>query len=307
MTRGVVLGLVLLAVAAVRASADPAIAQAAFDDAQKLARAGDYAAACPKFELSYRQDPQLGALLHLADCHEHVGKLATAWAEFGEAITLAQRAHDKREAAARARADKLAPRVSHLVVHAPAGATVALDGRDITAMVDVDIPVDPGAHEVALAGGETTTVTIEGDGDREEVRLNSAARAATTATAAPVAAVHHGAASGGCCRHVGMATLAAGVVAIGVGLGFGDRAYGNWNDSRPFCDGGNRCQPQGQSLIDAASRDATTADVLVGVGVSLAVTGAVLWATSAPSRERAVAIAPSVSAHAAGVAIGVRF
>nr|HEX4317023.1 hypothetical protein [Kofleriaceae bacterium] len=296
--------LALAAATASRASADPAVAQAAFDDAQKLVAAGHYAAACPKFALSYQQDPQLGALLHLADCHEHVGKLATAWAEYSSAIELARRAHDKREAAARERADKLAPRVAHVVVHAPAGATVQLDGRDITAMVDSAIPVDAGTHEVALAGGEATTVTIDGDGDREEVRLAAPDRA--HGAAAHVVAHDAGDRDVGH-RHLGMAAVAVGAVAIGVGLGFGDRAYANWSDSRPLCGAGDVCQPRGGQLIDAANRDATAADVLVGVGVAAAVTGAILWATAPRARERAVAIAPSVSAHAAGLALGGQF
>ena len=40
----------------------------AYDDAEKLMAAHDYAAACPKYAESQQRDPQLGTLLHLADC-----------------------------------------------------------------------------------------------------------------------------------------------------------------------------------------------------------------------------------------------
>lgn len=53
--------------------------------ARGLVQKGDWAAACPKFEESERLDPGIGTLYHLADCYEHVGRLATAWGLFDAA------------------------------------------------------------------------------------------------------------------------------------------------------------------------------------------------------------------------------
>jgi len=67
-----------------------------FDAAAALAEKGRYADACPKYAESYRLDPQLGAVLHLADCLEHNGELASAYAAFREASELAAKKGDPR-------------------------------------------------------------------------------------------------------------------------------------------------------------------------------------------------------------------
>ena len=51
---------------------DEAAARVLFGEGRKLAAAGDYAAACPKFEESFRLDPGIGTGFNLADCWEHI-------------------------------------------------------------------------------------------------------------------------------------------------------------------------------------------------------------------------------------------
>lgn len=270
--------------AAAPARADKAAADAAFAEAKRLVAAGKIGEACPKFELSYKEDPQLGTLLNVADCHERLGKLATAWAEFREAMELAKQRGDDREAFARERIDKLAPRVSYVTLvktGAPADLHVTLDGRDVGALVGVAIPIDPGKHVVTTrAGGgpeASTTITIARDGDRREVAIPLAPAAAPAGSAAP-------ARSGRTRRIAALATAGAGVVATGVGLYFGKRAFDQYDDSRAYCDDANRCEPKGAALIDDARSSALTSNILVGVGVGAIAVGAMLWLT-APSRE----------------------
>jgi len=167
-------GVVALIFVASPARADEATAREAFRRAQELANASPprLAEACPLYEASYRADPQIGVLLFLADCHETIGRLASAWSEFNDAVELAHRRQDDREAIARSRADALAPRLSRLHVVAPArpmpGLVVKRDGIDITLLVGTDIAIDPGPHSiVASAPGHvdwTTAVTIGGIG-----------------------------------------------------------------------------------------------------------------------------------------------
>jgi hypothetical protein len=133
-------------------------ASIAFRQAQDLENAGKWAEACPLYEASYHADPQIGVLLHLAICHEHVGKLASAWAEYTDAAELAHRKGDNRESLAQQSADALKPKLAHLHLNPPAapptGLAVRRDNVDITVLVGTDMPIDAGEHElVANAPG----------------------------------------------------------------------------------------------------------------------------------------------------------
>ena len=167
-----------------KTAANARAAQLLFDEAKRAADAGDYATACPKFVRSHQLDPAGGTILHAADCHEHEGKLATAWAEYNEALSFAVKAkRADRETIARARIEALAPKLAMLHLQLPpaartrAGYTVWLDGTrlgDAKTVADVPVPVDAGTHvlearapsyltatrNVAIADGQEQTVTF---------------------------------------------------------------------------------------------------------------------------------------------------
>src|SRR5687767_13492271 len=91
---------------------DVALAEALFQEGQKLFKERRYAEACPKFEESQRLDPGGGTLFQLATCHEFTGRTASAWAEFSEVALLAkQRNRPDIERAARERVSSLQPRL----------------------------------------------------------------------------------------------------------------------------------------------------------------------------------------------------
>ncbi len=151
------------------AHADPAVAEAEYKRAKELVSQGKYVEACPLFEASYKEEPLLGAQINMADCHEHVGKTATAWAEFDEVAEKARRANDPtREAFAREHAAALLPKLAHLTLKKPAsllpGLTVTREGTDVTALLGTPLPVDPGPHSITeSAPGYTPwsqTVTV---------------------------------------------------------------------------------------------------------------------------------------------------
>ena len=73
---------------------DPTAAIQLYDSAMQLMKTGSFATACSKFKESERLDPQLGTLLHLADCYEKAGKVASAWASFKDAADLASKVAD---------------------------------------------------------------------------------------------------------------------------------------------------------------------------------------------------------------------
>jgi hypothetical protein len=153
---------------------DPAAAEALFKAGRELVKKGDYAAGCPKFEAALELNPSAGTMLNIARCHEHDGKLATAWEDYHRAQTL------NRETVGDARRRELddianqgikdleprLPRLRVVVTAPPAGIEVSRDGKDLPrAAWGEALPFDPGKHEVsARAPGRkprTVEVTLE--------------------------------------------------------------------------------------------------------------------------------------------------
>src|SRR6202023_3380435 len=105
---------------------DVATAQVLFDEGRRRMAEHDYANACPKLAESQRLSPAVGTEFNLADCWEHVGKLASSWAAFLDVADLTHRRGEReREQAARQRAAALEPRLGRLIIDVPAARRVA--------------------------------------------------------------------------------------------------------------------------------------------------------------------------------------
>jgi len=158
--RGVLaaVGIAAISFYASPAKADPSAADVLFNSAKELMKEGHIAEACPKFEASYNEDPLLGALLNAADCREKQGKLAAAWAKFGEAVEKAKKTGDNRVDFAQGRRDALTPRLPMLTI------TVTNPVPGLT-VYRGEQAVDPGAFGVPLPvdPGETTLEVTQGD------------------------------------------------------------------------------------------------------------------------------------------------
>jgi hypothetical protein len=172
---------ILLASASARAS-DPMAAEALFADAKQLMTQGRYTEACPKLEESQRNDAGLGTQFHLADCWQHLGRTASAWALFREVESEARAlGQTSRERVARDRAVALEPWLSKIVIALHDSATapgleIRRDGVEVgREQWDVPVPVDPATHVVAvtaphkqpwqtnvevLADGKVTTIDV---------------------------------------------------------------------------------------------------------------------------------------------------
>ncbi len=199
----VVLVLILLASSIARAEPTPAeraLATSLFRAGRALLAEGRFAEACEKLAESQRIDPGGGTLLNLAICHEHLGAVATAWAEFNESLALALRENrTDREDLAREHLASLESRVPKLVVVLADGASVeglvvSVDNLTLrAAALGTAVPVDPGRHIVSARA--TGRVTFErpidvslGQLARVEIaplELVPAPPPATTTTAAP--------------------------------------------------------------------------------------------------------------------------
>jgi hypothetical protein len=278
---------------------DTAAAEAAFAEARALIRQGEYAAACPKLEASYRLDPALGTLLNLSDCFERTGRNASAWVRYREAAAMAvQQGQREREAIARARVAALEPLLCRLVMRTSQRPTleVARDGVVVDhAVIDLPVPVDPGPHVVtADARGATTfTAHVEVRAPQKEgpcaltvVEIPAHLEGEDTAPAAPPFGPPRAeeSSSWGTPHTLAVVASSAGVVACGVGAFFALKASGTKSDADALCPSGG-CTPEGKSLMADAGASADVATVTVVLGAVLLATGAVVWLAS-PSLRR---------------------
>lgn len=157
-----------------------AAAAVAYDEGEKLMGLGQIAEACRSFDESYKLDPQLGVLLHLADCREQNGQLASAWLAFRDAAEWAERVHDDRAEVARDCADELEPRMSTLTLvlprDLPSGAMVRRNGSVVPASsLSNPLPVDAGDYEIEVSAPGFVTylakVTVRQEGEHAEVKV----------------------------------------------------------------------------------------------------------------------------------------
>ena len=116
-------------------------------------------------------DPAVSTLIQIAKCHEHEGKLATAWAELQRALVLnGETTGTKRkkdlETYAKGLVATIEPRVPKLtiVVHdKPAGLRVLRDGVEIPKeALGIGLPGDVGPHvvEASAPGYRTDTRNV---------------------------------------------------------------------------------------------------------------------------------------------------
>ena len=208
-----------------------------FGAGKALVAQGKFAEACPKFLASYNLEHRIGTLLNLADCYEKNQQLASAWARYIEASTLAQRASQgERAAFATTHAKALEPTLSKLTISVPGATPGAAPVAGLVVRRD-GVAVDPGAYGVAVAvDGGTHTIEASAPGKKSwssQVVVASVSDAKTVGVPAledgppPLEAVQPGAAPDAPDAHKnGGGTRIAGFVVGGVGiagLAAGDR------------------------------------------------------------------------------------
>jgi hypothetical protein len=301
---------------------DPALAETLFQDAKQRMTHGDYAGACPKLAESYRLDPGSGTLTALALCHEQLGKNATAWAEFIELVSEAQRGgRGDREKFARQHAAALEPGLSRLTITV-APETAALPDVQVqrdkvvvgAAAWDVASPIDPGDHVVEATAPDrqrwSVHVQVGPSGDRQVVSVPALAENPPTAStaaapsigAAPAEAKEAAndapesppARGGGAQRGAGIGVGTAGLVSLAFGSYFGVQALSKSHDAKQDCSPSSCADPNSVQENNVAKTDALVSDITLGAGIVAFGVGAYLL-FSAPSAPPA----PS-SAHATG-------
>jgi hypothetical protein len=147
-------GLAIFAGSVHAQSRDAATAEALFRQGRAAMETKNYQEACSKFAESQKLDGAPGTLMNLATCEEKIGKLASAWQHWKEAID-ALPPKDDRVAFARSRVDELEKKLPRLQVTlksgADQGAKVFRDDIELgPAGQGVPLPVDPGAHTITV-------------------------------------------------------------------------------------------------------------------------------------------------------------
>lgn len=272
---------------------DVAAARTLFDEARKLMKAGKFAEACPKLEEGVRLNPGLGMKFNLAECYENLGRTASAWALYLDVAAAAKTKKEvERERVARERAQKLAPRVSHVTVVVASevpGLEITRDGVAIgKGQFGTPISLDPGTYTFAAkAPGHRPweqSVTVAPDGAKVTVTVPALEVVPVKAPPPPPPPPTPPPTGLGPRRTFALAAAGVGLVAVGFGTYFGLHAISLRDRSNERCDG-NLCDGEGFTLrkdARVAGNVSTVAFVVGALGLGAGVT---LWALGAPERE----------------------
>jgi hypothetical protein len=292
-----------------------AMAEAMFRQARELMKGGNYEQACPKFAESQRLDPKLGTLLNLAVCHDKQGKVASAWAEFSTAASMARReGRADREKFANDQMKLIEAKLPQLVLKpqvTSADMQVTIDGRMINAvMFNSPLPVDPGTHSVtAKAAGKrewSTTVEVPaGKGETpllippledEPVATSDPAPpvAPTTPAPAPAPASEPKPAEadgGGDYTWLAATGFAVGGVGIVVGAITGGMTLSKGSDISDTCNG-DSCPADQADAISEANTLANVSNVGFAIGGVGLVVGVIALLISGDDSSEAATLSP---------------
>jgi hypothetical protein len=297
-----------------------------FDEADRLMLEGKVSEACPKYGASMKLDPQLGALLHLADCLAKNGQVASAWASFRDAEELARLKNDERAVLAREQAILLEPRLSRLTVLVPQpaslpGLEVRVDGVLVTMGAwGIATPIDPGLHsvEARAAGYETWSSSFDVSGETQQVRVEipvliaaTPAPAAARAAAGPVNV--HLDDQGSPVRTLGWVGIGVGAASLGLGAVFLVQKGSKLDERDRTCPSKTDCSEVELSQIDSLTSDARAADTLSTAGFVLGgvlVAGgiaAVIFAPQPKTRTDSAWLLPALGPGTLGLVGGATF
>jgi tetratricopeptide (TPR) repeat protein len=307
--------------------ATPAFAQVktsdadeAFKQGRELLKAGKYDEACEQFEKSEHLDPQNGTRFNIAECDEHIGKVATALAIYRDLV--AHDSNDKRKAASQQRIDELVKQVAQLVVQVagkPAHLAVRLGDRRIEPNQPIELDY----------GDYTVSVLADGMADYTgKVSLQNPGRVVLAVVLAPAGGEPSRAEpekpeqtdkpdkpdpeddvqpkSHRKTYAIGAMTLGGGGVLASFIVGLA--AKGKWNDAKAACGGSTTCTNQtdlatANALRADASSKATLATVLFIAGAAIAGGGVYLWLTD----ESGTHVSASASGDSATLMLSGRF
>jgi hypothetical protein len=318
------------------------MAEALFQEGERLFNAGNFAEACPKLAESQELDPALGTAFRLAECYEKQGKIASAWSLYLEvANKLAGAGEPAKAEKVRQRAAGLEPKLPKMIVEIPQsmadlpGIEVRRDGVLMgRASWGVALPVDPGKRvvRVAATGKEPWELAVEATvpGAVVPVLVPVLKDLAPPAKADPPPVLPPDTKGGGE-DSTGSPALAfalggVGLAGIGVGAAFGVLALNKASEWEEKTSDPNRCarSPGGvlqckpgeigpiQEIEGSRSTFATVSTIGFIAGGVLIAGGAVVWlASGSPGssgeKRPAMRLTPSVGLGGAAISLDGSF
>lgn len=288
---------------------DVAAADALFADAKALMDKKDYAAACPKFEASAKLDRALGTLLNVADCNEKLGRIATAWGNWGDAADLAAQLGDGRLDLAKQRRSALEPRLARLKIDAKSfkGLEIYRDEERVDpAAYGLFLPIDPGAHVITVRRDKDILrsdklLAEEKANDTLTIDLAALEKAAPRPKASPPASSY---------RKAGYATAGGGaalIVAAGLLELGAKKARDGANCATASGSGAVYCTQTGMDDMARAKRLASTSQWVGIGGLVVGAVGVTMILTSSKSSSTtgsSVSLHPWVGATGGGLILG---
>lgn len=320
MSLGILLVAFTVTAPAVAQSRDAAAAELLFREGRKAMDAGDFESACPKLEESQRLDPGAGTLVNLAFCYEKLGKIATAWDRWSQALR-SMRSNDERRPVVEKRMQEAEARLPKLVIEleedAPEDTKIVRDRVDIgRPALGLALPVDPGTRIVIVSapGHESRTFEVEAkEGEVSELvvapgpPLPPGEEAPSPEEAMPPDDVDVAPPPEKKSPVLGLVIGGVGVAGLVVGGVTGGLALGKKNDMQSDCErdgeGVLRCGSKGLAAADKGNTLAavSTAGFAVGaVGIGL---GLFLILRNGGDEAPVTAIAPSVLPGGGGAVV----
>lgn len=306
-------------------------AKALFDEARELAKSGKWPEACEKLEASKKLAPKMLTTYRLADCHERIGRTASAHAGFLTAAELAKSAGDAtKQADALDRAKAIEGKLSRIVFDLPkdeGNLVIKLDGQPVSPSLLLEkLPLDPGEHAlVATADGKqphamsfhvppgpaVTTVTVPSlaptDGSKEPAKTEVPTESKETKEPEPPPPVADTPPPSSTTKTAGFVALGVGVVGLGVGTWLGLSAKSLDRDAEALCPA-RGCTPEGKQMNEDARSRGNLATAVFAVGTVAAVAGVVLLVIAPSSATTKTAtVQPWVGLGTGGLSLSGSF
>lgn len=281
-----------------------------FKKGKELFEKKEWKAAKAEFMQAEEILPAAQAEFYIARCADESGEGADAASWYQKSIDSGKLSQDQ-AGEAKTHLDALKKKPAKLKITSdPPGASISIDGKPISDKTPAEVELTPGSHKVSVTTSgkkpaEQDVDVVAFTGASVNVKLEAGAVEAAddpfknkpvettpvvTDTPPPTTAVTTDTAPTKRDMTWVYVTGGAAIVALGVGTIFGLKALGNHSDYE---------KTPTRDTRDAGTRNALISDMGFGIGITLAVTSAVLYFTS-PAKESAakpstMAFAPFIS------------